>query len=323
MTLQELKDSLASEWKRMGEIQVRALGSDVALVSSLNGELLSQEGKQVRPLLCLLAARLCGGATENTLRYGAALEILHNATLIHDDVTDGSDLRRGRPSVRSLCGSGAAVLLGDFWLSTAVSCIIDGDSLSQPVLRRFSTTLHDLAEGEMLQLQKASDGGARREDYLRIIYAKTASLFETAAFCGAVSAGADAAALEALSVFGRCAGMAFQIRDDVLDWDGGPDLGKPVGEDILEKKITLPLLEAFAASGGKGEAELRELIVRDPAAARQPAADYIRRYDGLERARTVQEQYMNQALEALSPFAPSPEREALAFLARYMGERKV
>ena len=248
-----VRKRLQAELDQVNKLILDSLESDIELLNRTNRALLDHPGKQLRPILALLVARAIGGrVNDDTLRFAAASELLHNATLLHDDVADGSAERRGRPTVMSLLGSRASVLLGDFWLVRAVARILEASRESNRVIRIFADTLADLAEGEMLQLQKASAGDTQEADYQRIIYNKTASLFVAAALSAAISAQATPAQEEAVRSYAENLGMAFQIKDDIFDYQENASIGKPVGQDLQEQKITLPLLGALQAAPEQG-----------------------------------------------------------------------
>ena len=336
MNLEAVRALVAEDWKAYSALMGQMLESGVPLLLHLNEEVLSHAGKQMRPLLCLFSARACrpdmvtgeGSAPastplpENTLRYAAAAELLHNATLLHDDVADASDLRRGRPTVRSRYGADVSVLLGDYWLSQAVESITGGKDYDPAITRIFAKTLRDLSEGEIFQLEKASEGDTSIEDYLRIIYGKTASLFEASALSGACSVGAGEAQKTALKTYARCLGIAFQIRDDIFDYCPGMDTGKPSCEDILKKKITLPLLGAFENAAHKEEQALREAIVRGEEGLCARVMEYVQRYDGIAYAQERLEAYVSEALAALEVLPESPYRSAMEEMARFMAVRE-
>ncbi len=340
MDAQQLKDLLKGDWSAFQDCLKRQLGSDVSYLCHLNEEVLSHAGKQLRPLLSLLMARACAPASvsessglsglapdaalsELTLRYAVAGELLHNATLLHDDVADASDLRRGRPTVRSLFGADVSVLLGDYWLSRAVDAIVGTEDFDVRVIRVFTKTLRDLAEGEMLQLEKAVSGDTDESAYLRVSYAKTASLFEACAVSGACSVGSDDSCLNAAAAYARNIGLAFQIRDDIFDYSPEWNTGKPSCEDIVEKKITLPVLGAFIGASHRGETELRAAIVQGVADIRERMLAYVREHKGIEYAQRRLEDYLHEALAALAPFPDSIWKEALRDLALFIGDRKL
>ena len=323
MKASEIKAYLGSDWTEVKDILARSLHSDVALLGDINEGILANSGKMLRPMLTLLAARACNGGIicEESRRYAAAVEILHNATLLHDDVADAAATRRGTPTVVSRWGATPAVLVGDFWLARAVTLLMDSSNLKWTIAA-FGRTLTNLAEGEMLQQQKAFSADTTVEDYLRIIYCKTASLFETACQAGARSAGADEAGIDALSRYGRAIGMAFQIRDDILDYDGGEQTGKPHGIDLEEQKITLPLLGALNSS--PREAEIRAMI-RDIPAHPEYTSEinaFVHENGGVERAGESLEGFVKEAVDALSGLPSSKDREILEELSYQLSKRE-
>ena len=302
-----------------------ALKSDIDLLNSTNDSILSNSGKQLRPMLALLFARACAGGkvTDATIRYASSAELLHNATLLHDDVADDSDQRRGVPTIRSLMGPSVAVLVGDYWLVKAMELILGGEEGDTSVIKIFSKTLSDLAEGEMLQLQKAQNGDTDKESYLRIIYNKTASLFEAACVSAAVSVDAVQEYVVAAREYATALGLAFQIQDDILDYAGTESVGKPLGVDILEQKITLPLLGAFSNVGAQEESRVRSMvrdIVSHPE-YRDEIVSFVKCNGGLEYARRELQEYVDKAVNALSVLPDSYEKECLASLAYFTAER--
>lgn len=308
---------LGQDWDKVGELLRSTLGSDVQLLDEINMSVLANSGKMLRPMLTLLFARICNGgiATEESVKMAAAVEVLHNATLLHDDVADDSMTRRGTPTVMSRLGAVPAVLVGDFWLASAVSLLQDASD-SKWTLKEFSGTLINLAEGEMLQQQKAFQSDTTVEDYLRIIFCKTGSLFVTACEAGAKSVQASSERLNAAGRYGRAIGMAFQIRDDILDYAGDEKTGKPVGIDLREQKITLPLLGALSST--PDEAAWRQMIHNIP--SNPDYCDCIREFvlenGGVEYASEKLNAYLDEALQALEVFPPSPEKDILVFLAK-------
>ena len=322
MDIRALKAFLAGPMEEVSALWEASLKSDIALLDATNRSLLSQGGKLMRPMLSLLSAGACGGINGDSVRFAAAAEMIHNATLLHDDVVDGAATRRGKPTVMSLLSSPASVLIGDNWLVKAIRCILDADRYSEQAIRLFAKTLSDLAEGEMLQLEKASSGDTTREDYLRIIYSKTASLFEASVLSGAVSADAPEEWTAALAGYARNLGLAFQIRDDILDYAGGEALGKPAGIDLREQKITLPLLCALDSAPEKA-AEVRALVGRiydEPVLADRVRA-FVLGQGGVDRAVVEMGKYIDEAISCLDELPPSAEKPYLVELARYVGER--
>ena len=303
----ELRHFLGEDWVRTEALMSQYLSSDVRLLDQVNRSMLENSGKKLRPMLCLLVAKAVRGQVcEDTCHFAAAMELLHNATLLHDDVVDGSEMRRGRPTLQSLMGGTASVLTGDYWLVKALECILDAKGEERDeVLRLFSWTLSSLASGEILQLQMALSGETREEEYLRIIRCKTACLFETAALSGAMAEGADKETLEAIRAFAMNLGLAFQIRDDILDYTGGAELGKPVGQDLMEQKITLPLLEAFRDAAPQEEAAIRRKVreIGEHPEYREDIVAFVAAHDGIARATARLDGFIQLAKQQISPFA--------------------
>ena len=325
MDIRLIQEFLGDAWKATKERISDTLQSDISLLNSTNASILSHSGKQMRPMLTLLMAKACSGGriTDATVDYAAASDLLHNATLLHDDVADSSEQRRGEPTIMSLMGPSVSVLVGDYWLVKAMELILgDGDGDTR-VIRIFSKTLSDLAEGEMLQLQKAQNGDTDQEDYLRIIYNKTASLFEAACLSAAVSVKASAELEKAAKDYSVALGLAFQIKDDILDYDGTESVGKPLGVDILEQKITMPLLGAMENAGEAEEMRIRGLvkdIVGHPE-YRDEIVAFVKLNGGLEYAAQVLDRYVDEAVSALDVLPESFEKDCLKELAYFTAKR--
>lgn len=325
MTLDEIKEFLGNDWKETDGLIRSSLRSDIDLLNTTNEAILEHSGKQLRPIVSLLVARACGNgkANEDSVRCAAASELLHNATLLHDDVADSSSERRGAPTVMAILGGPASVLLGDYWLVKAMDNILASSAHGNEVIRIFSKTLSSLAEGEMLQLQKASSGDTEEEDYFRIIYSKTASLFEAACLSAAVSVGACKEYEVAATDYAVSLGYAFQIKDDILDYVGDRKVGKPLGIDILEQKITAPLLGALSNASESKQEEIRNLvrgIVGHPE-NRERIVEFVLLNGGIEAARTMLDGYIDKAVDALAIFPDSEEKALLEELARFVAIR--
>lgn len=295
-----------------------SLRSEVVLLEQTNGDILSHSGKQLRPILSLLVARLCspGGIHPDAVRIAAASELLHNATLLHDDVADGSEQRRGEPTVWSRMGAAPAVLIGDFWLARTVEILLS-TSHRDSVAKYYSRTLSNLAEGEMLQMEKAASADTTEEDYYRIIYCKTASLFEAAIVGAALCSDASQEVIDACIRYSKALGLAFQIKDDILDYCGKDAMGKPSGVDLREKKITLPLLGALKSSGEAPRyREMLKTIDKEPGNI-SLLHDFVIRQGGLEYAQSRLAEFVEEAVSALDVFEDSQEKTYLAEIARY------
>lgn len=326
MDISEIKRFLGQDWTDTETLIRRSLDSDIGLLNSTNRALLANGGKQLRPILGLLVARACGGGSVagDSIRFAAASELMHNATLLHDDVADSSKERRGRPTVMSILGGPASVLIGDFWLVRAVECILSAENRTGEVIRIFSKTLSDLAEGEMLQLEKADSGDTDERDYCKIIYSKTASLFEAVCVSCALSVDACQEWVEAVREYSVDLGMAFQIRDDMFDYsDEASVIGKPVGIDLDEQKITMPLLGALSSVDAGKAAQIRSKVVaiHGNPSLKDEVRSFVLENGGLEYSKARLSEYVAAAERALDALPPSEEKELLAGIASFTASR--
>ena len=283
--------------------------------------LLAAGGKRVRPTLVLLVGNMLGSHSEQLTLLGAAVELLHTATLVHDDLIDGALLRRGAETLNARWSSAATVLTGDFLFARAAKLAADVDYL--PVMRLFAETLAVIVNGELTQLFSAR-GVINRDNYYQRIYAKTASLFEMSTRAAAMVSTDNAATIESLRKFGYEIGMAFQIVDDLLDFTGEQSaVGKPLGSDLLQGLVTLPAIYyaetnpdhpdvRSLAAGGWGDHERMERLVQT-----------IRASDATQKAMREAEQCVERAIACLAPFENCQERAALENLARYVVDRKI
>lgn len=321
MDISKVKIFLGDDWKAFESLIAEVLHSSTDLLNMINGRVLSCSGKQLRPMLALLSARACGEANEISIRCATASELIHTATLLHDDVADNSPVRRGQPTIMSLFGPSVSVLVGDYWLSKAMALLVGcaGDN----IILAFSKALEELAEGELLQLQKASTADTVMDDYLKIISCKTASLFKAAVLGGAYSVQASDECLGAMKAYAGDLGLAFQMRDDIFDYMPQMSVGKNLGVDILEQKITLPLLEALKNAGAAKAEEIRDKVrnISEHNEYRKEIMDFVNEYDGIGCAEKVLENYSRRAVSHLSVLPDSEERELLEQLALYVGVR--
>lgn len=298
------------------------MDSPVPLIPALAEHLIEAGGKRLRPLLTVAASRLCGDDGQDALKLAAAVEFIHTATLLHDDVVDGSALRRGKVAAHLIWGGASSVLVGDFLFARAFELMVETGSLrALDILARASRVI---AEGEVTQLTRAHDVALGQETYLQIIEAKTAALFAAAAEAGAVVSGASARAAQALRDYGLKLGLAFQLVDDALDYSGVADtLGKNAGDDFREGKATLPLLLAVERTGG------RERAFWDRAVGRreQTDADFRRARElvigtgALAATNALAQRYAEDAKAALAGFPTGDWRAALASLADFAVSR--
>jgi octaprenyl-diphosphate synthase len=324
MTVSEIQAFLGEDWERVRTLLQESLRSDVELLDRTNASLIANGGKMLRPMLSLLVSKACGGSGDECIRVAVASELLHNATLLHDDVLDGGQCRRGAPTVLSTLGAKPSVLIGDFWLVKTMTTVLHCGEHFREVSDLFARTEQDLVEGELLQMAKAASGDTSEEDYMKIIYLKTASLFQTICSSAALVAEAPANYAEAVKEYGRLLGMAFQIKDDIMDYEGGP-LGKPAGADLKEGQITLPLLGALRKLDAAREKEIRQMVSALP---QQPGtfaevSEMVRKLEGIEYARIRLEYFVRQAKEALRALPDSQSKICLLQLADYCTYRTI
>ncbi len=297
--------------------------SDVAVIPALAAHLIAAGGKRLRPLLCVAAARLCGTDNSRHHNLSAAVEFIHTATLLHDDVVDSSQLRRGKVAAHLIWGAPSSVLVGDFLFARAFELMVETGSLrALDILSKASAVI---TQGEVLQLMKAFDLNLSQDDYIEIISAKTAALFSAASQSGAVAADATEDEIQALYDYGMNLGLAFQIQDDILDYQGSAaDLGKNAGDDFAEGKSTLPLILAMRASRATDAAFWdRTIGKREQTPGDFEHAQNLMKASGaLDEARAVARGFADKARAALSIFTPGPWRQALENLAVYSVERQ-
>ncbi|CAN7237263.1 polyprenyl synthetase family protein [Phenylobacterium sp. LjRoot219] len=313
----------ASDMSSVDALIRKHMDSPVPVIPALADHLIAGSGKRLRPLLTVAAARMAGAQDDACLKLAAAVEFIHTATLLHDDVVDSSELRRGRVAAHLIWGAPSSVLVGDFLFARAFELMVGaGSMLALDILARASRVI---AEGEVLQLTRAHDLDLSQELYLEIIQAKTAELFAAAAECGAVSAGAPPERCRALRKFGMDLGIAFQLVDDALDYaSDSATLGKNAGDDFREGKATLPLLLAMVRTG---PAE-REFWVRTVDRREQTDADFVRACELMRQTGALQSTldlartYAESAKAALADFPVNAWRPALEDLADFAVSRR-
>lgn len=301
-------------------IRVR-LKSSVALVDQVAEHIIAGGGKRLRPLIVLLAARACGYAGSSHIDAAAFIEFIHTATLLHDDVVDGSSRRRGRLTANAIYGNQASVLVGDFVYSRAFQMMAAIGS--QRVMEIMSEATNVIAEGEVLQLMNANDPETTQQRYLEVIYRKTAKLFESGSEVAAVLAGASPSLQRALATYGKHLGTAYQLIDDVLDYRSDPaERGKNLGDDLAEGKPTLPLIHALRQSQDESERQrIRRAIEEGGLDEMEPILATIESTGALEYTRRLAQDEADQALTALHALPESPYKAGLTALARFSVER--
>jgi octaprenyl-diphosphate synthase len=295
--------------------------SSVPLLDRITHYIVKRKGKQIRPMFVFFSASLCGGITEATHRGAALVELLHTATLVHDDVVDNSYQRRGFFSVNALWKNKIAVLVGDFLLSKGLLLSINNGDFE--LLRLVSDAVKQMSEGELLQIEKARRLDIDEKVYYEVIRQKTASLIASCCACGAASAGANEDTVEKMRLFGEKVGIAFQIKDDLFDF-GTDDIGKPLGIDIKEKKITLPLIYALNKSGSAEKKRIINLVKNHNEEPEKVSEiiDFVRNSGGMDYAKSQMEIYQNEAFAILNEFPEHESRKALEQLVRFTTERK-
>ena len=297
-----------------------SMRSSVPLLDRITHYIVKRKGKQMRPMFVFFAAGSCGEINDATHRGAALVELLHTATLVHDDVVDNANVRRGFFSVNALWKNKVAVLVGDFLLAKGMQLSLANDDFG--MLKIVSDAVQQIIEGELLQLEKARRMDIDESVYFEVIRQKTASLIASCCACGAASAGADAATVEQMRQFGEKVGMAFQIKDDLFDF-GIDDIGKPLGNDIKEKKLTLPLIHALKQVGRSEKRRIINLVKNHSEDAQKVAdvIDFVKANGGMEYATAQMLAYQKEAFDILAHLPATDHRRGLEQLVRYTTER--
>ncbi|MDR0931627.1 MAG: polyprenyl synthetase family protein [Victivallales bacterium] len=320
--LQIISQPIQQELKAFDIRYTEALRTHGAGFQFMLDFLAAKKGKRIRPLVLILSAKLCGKVSAESLDYAVILELLHTATLIHDEVVDNTRERRGQPSVMAQFDNRAAVLLGDYILSQA---IVRGVAAENPaILKIFASLAQNLAEGELSQLLASSEPGIDEARYFEVIRKKTASLLAACSEMGAISAQADAGQVERLRTIGENLGLCFQLRDDIFDYYEEGDLGKPTGNDIREGKMTLPLIHALQTAPAEQTAPMLQLV-REQAFSPENIARLIafaKAHGGIEYATAKMQEIKAATLELLAAFPDSDAKTAFGKLMDYIIERE-
>jgi octaprenyl-diphosphate synthase len=311
---------LAADLAEVDRVIRERLSSEVALVNSVSDYIIGAGGKRMRPVLLLLVARALGYSGSHHHLLAAVVEFIHTATLLHDDVVDESQLRRGRETANAAFGNAASVLVGDFLYSRAFQMMVQADDMR--VMQVLADATNTIAEGEVLQLINCNDPDVDEERYLQVIRYKTAKLFEAAAQLGAILCRAPAQVEEAAAAYGRHLGTAFQLVDDVLDYNGAThDIGKNVGDDLREGKPTLPLIHLMQEGNAQEREMVREAIAQGHTERFDEIMAAIRRTGALEYAMKRASAEAAEATAAAAILPPSAYRDALLYFAAYSIER--
>ena len=310
--VQPLVELTAKDMDRVNNLILSKTGSDVQMIPEVAKHLIDSGGKRLRPMLTLSAAQMCGYQGEHHVTLAASVEFMHTATLLHDDVVDESDMRRGKQAARMVWGNQASVLVGDFLLGQAFRMMVDAGSME--ALDVLSTASTVIAEGEVMQLSAAQSMETTEDDYLAVIRGKTAALFSAACEVGPILAGSDKPVRDAFRSYGMNLGLAFQLIDDALDYGGSKaDLGKNVGDDFHEGKITLPVLLAYRRGSEEEREFWRGAMESDDAdaAALDQAMILLKKHGSISDTVTRAKHYGEIARDALAPLPASTHKSAL------------
>lgn len=323
-TFSDIQQLLESDLQAVNLHITRALASPNALMNAVISRYLERKGKQIRPIMVLLAARMLGGVNAKAISGAAAVELLHNASLIHDDVVDDTPTRRGAPTINGHGDNHLAVLVGDFFLSNALLQSVATADIR--VVQAISNLGRLLSIGELDEMQSARCNNLSESTYFEIIFRKTASLFVACVEVGAYATDADEHQLQALREYARLLGMAFQIKDDVFDYFPNPKLGKPTGNDLREGKITLPLIHALSLTDRSDREAMLKLAQQDSPDARaiEQLINYAIECGGIDYAYATMERLRTQAETVLcNAFPPSQAREAMLSLFNFIIARDI
>jgi octaprenyl-diphosphate synthase len=319
--LSEIRKPVEREMDEFESYFNKTIKSDIPLLKIILNYILRRKGKQMRPLLVFLTARLNGEIAEPTYVAATCIELLHTASLVHDDVVDDAEERRGSLSVNALWNSKIAVLLGDYLLSAGMHICVETSHYE--MLEIISEAVRSMSEGELLQLQKSRKLNIKEEDYYKIIISKTAALIAACTATGARSTTEDPDTIQLMKDFGENIGIAFQIRDDILDYESNGFTGKTVGNDIKEKKITLPLIHSLELASSVQKRRILS-IVKNKKKTRgeiNEVIEFVSSTGGLEYAETKMNQYRDKALAILDSYPASDVRESLQQFVNYTTSR--
>ena len=320
--LSEITRPIKSELDTFSQIFRESLKSRVGLVDLVTRYIIRQKGKKIRPLLVLLSAKVSGGINERSYRGAVLVELLHTATLVHDDVVDNADKRRGLWSINKVFKNKIAVLMGDYLLSKGLLIAMEGKDYD--FLEVITNTVKRMSEGELLQIQKTRKLDIDEETYFRVISDKTASLIETCCTIGAMSTSSDPSYITAMGEFGKNLGISFQIRDDILDYEGSLSItGKRAGGDIKEKKITLPLIYSLNQVSSVKASEIRKIIKNGKEKSNvDEVINFVRENKGIDYAIGKAKTYSLNATNALKKLPDSQSKLALEALVDFVVDRK-
>lgn len=319
--MKEVQKLIATELSIFEEKFSESVRSRSSLLDRIMRFIIKRKGKQMRPMFVFLAAKIAGGVTEQTYRTASLIELLHTATLVHDDVVDDANMRRGFFSINALWKNKVAVLVGDYLLSKGLLLSLDNDDFR--VLKIVSTAVKEMSEGELLQIEKTRKLDIEEDVYFEIIKNKTASLLAAACSAGAWSASQNEEATKKFRDFGEKIGISFQIKDDLFDY-GHDNIGKPTGIDIKEKKMTLPLIYTLQHADREIKRKIIRIVKHESSNRTKvdEVINIVQQSGGIPYAKNKMLQYQKEAMDILFSFPESPERHAMESLVQYVTERK-
>jgi octaprenyl-diphosphate synthase len=321
MNVNIAKSPIASELELFEKKFTENVRSKNAMLDRIMRFIIKRKGKQMRPMFVFLAAKICGEINETTYRASSLIELLHTATLVHDDVVDDANLRRGFFSINALWKNKVAVLVGDYLLSKGLLLSLENNDFQ--ILKIVSTAVKEMSEGELLQIEKTRKLDIKEEIYFEIIRSKTASLLASACSAGAWSATENEEMAQRFKNFGEKIGISFQIKDDLFDY-GHDNIGKPTGIDIKEKKMTLPLIYTLQHADAATKRKIIYIVKnqnKDKAKVNE-VIEIVKKSGGIEYAHGKMMQYQREAMEILHQFPESPSRSAMEDLVKYVTERR-
>lgn len=321
-TLKEIRSSIDQELKLFDEKFKASLRSKTPILNTITQYIVKRKGKQIRPILVFLSSKISGGIQESTYRGAILIELMHTATLVHDDVVDDSYKRRGFFSLNALWKNKIAVLIGDYLLSKVLLLAVEHKDYF--LLELVSTAVKEMSEGELLQIEKARRLDIEEDIYYTIIRQKTASLLASCCAVGAASAGADEESIERMRLFGEYLGMAFQIKDDLFDFEVINKTGKPSGIDIKERKMTLPLIYALNHADKSTRKHIINIVKNKNTQTDKVAEviDFVNKSGGISYAKSVMNDFYNKALAQLKCYPDGPDKEALEQTAAFILSRQ-
>lgn len=321
-TLEQIKAPIEKEMDEFESKFRHSMKSSVPLLNTITHYIVKRKGKQMRPMVVFLSAGMCGGITESTYRAAALIELLHTATLVHDDVVDDSNERRGFFSINALWKNKIAVLVGDYLLSRGLLLSVEHGEFD--LLKITSNAVREMSEGELMQMEKARRLDIQEEMYFTIIRQKTASLIASCCASGACSTGAPAAQIEHMRLLGETIGIAFQIKDDLFDYELTNKTGKPSGADIKERKMTLPLINALQTATAADKKRIINIVKNNNNDPKKVAEviNFVLHSGGMEYALAKMNEYRDRALDMLKEIPDSNYKQSFIELIRFTTERE-